>query len=87
MRLRSRLVLLIVSITILPLLILGWGAIQVSVERLTQKVADSQSRSSDQLASEIELLLELQASLIADQVDAFNLSRLDDRKLTGFQRS
>jgi len=79
-------VLLIVSITILPLLILGWGAMQVSVERLTQKVADSQSRSSDQLASEIELLLELQASLIADQVDAFNLSRLDDRKLTGFQR-
>ena len=86
MRIRSRLVVLIVAVSLLPLVILGLGAIQVSVERLTEKVADSQSRTSDQLASEIDLWLQYQASLVADQVDAFRLARLNDRKLTAFQR-
>lgn len=86
MRIRSRLIVLIVAVSLLPLIILGLGATQVSVERLTEKVADSQARSVDQLASEIDLWLQFQASLIADQVDAFRLGRLDDRKLEAFQR-
>lgn len=86
MRIRSRLIVLIVAVSVLPLTILGLGATQVSVERLTAKVADSQARAVDQLASEIDLWLQFQASLVADQVDAFRLGRLDDRKLEGFQR-
>lgn len=70
----------------LPLVILGLGATQVSVDSLTAKVSDSQARAADQLASEIDLWLQFQASLIADQVDAFRMGRLNDRKLEGFQR-
>jgi len=77
---------LIVAVSVLPLTILGLGATQVSVERLTAKVADSQARAVDQLASELDLWLQFQASSVADQVDAFRLGRLDDRKLEGFQR-
>jgi len=86
LRIRSRLIVLIITVSLLPLVILGLGATQVSVERLTEKVADSQARSVDQLASEIDLWLQLQASLVADQVDAFRLGRLDERKLKAFQR-
>ena len=86
MRLRTRLIVLIGAAAVIPLGILGFGAINVSVERLTQKSADSQARSADQMASEIDLWLQFQVVQIAEQVDAFRLARLNDRKLQGFQQ-
>ena len=86
MRLRTRLIILIGAAAVIPLGILGLGAINVSVERLTQKAADSQARSADQMASEIDLWMQFQVVQIADQVDAFRLAKLDDRKLQGFQK-
>jgi len=86
MRLRTRLIILIGAAAIIPLGVLGFGAINVSVERLTQKAADSQARSADQMASEIDLWLQFQVVQIAEQVDAFRLGKLNDRKLQGFQQ-
>ena len=71
---------------VVPLVILGLGATQVSLSRMTQKVAESQARTADQLASEIDLWLALQLRMLAQQVDPFNLEKLDDRKLEAFQR-
>ena len=67
MRLRTRLVLLIIAVSLVPLGILGFGAIQVSVDRLTQKVSDGQARTVDQLASEIDLWLHFQVGQIAER--------------------
>ena len=86
MRLRTRLIILIGAAAVIPLGILGLGAINVSVDRLTRKAADSQARSADQMASEIDLWLQFQVVQVADQVDAFQLSKLNDRKLQGFQQ-
>lgn len=86
MRLRTRLVLLIIAVSLVPLGILGFGAIQVSVGRLTQTVSDGQARTVDQLASEIDLWLQFEVSQVSEHVDAFTLARLNDRKLEGFQR-
>ena len=60
MRLRTRLIILIGAAAVIPLGILGLGAINVSVDRLTRKAADSQARSADQMASEIDLWLQFQ---------------------------
>jgi two-component system NtrC family sensor kinase len=86
MRLRTRLIILIGAAAIIPLGILGFGAINVSVDRLTQKAADSQARAADQMASEIDLWLQFQLLQVAEQVDAFQLAKLNDRKLKGFQQ-
>ena len=86
MRLRTRLIILIGAAAVIPLGILGIGAINVSVESLTQKAADSQARSADQMASEVDLWLQFQLVQIAEQVDAFQLDKLNDRKLGGFQQ-
>ena len=71
---------------VVPLVILGFGATQVSMNRMTQKVAESQARTADQLASEIDLWLAFQLRMLAQQVDPFKLDRLNDRKLEAFQR-
>ena len=86
MRLRTRLILLIGAASIVPLAVLGLGATNVSVEQLTKKAADSQARSADQMASEIDLWLKFQLTQISEQVDAFELAKLNDKKLTGFQK-
>ncbi len=71
---------------VVPLVILGFGATQVSLSRMTQKVAESQARTADQLASEIDLWLAFQLRMLAQQVDPFNIDKLNDRKLEAFQR-
>jgi len=71
---------------VVPLVILGLGATQVSTNRMTQKVAESQARTADQLASEIDLWLVFQLRMLAQQVDPFKLDKLNDRKLGAFQR-
>ena len=86
MRLRTRLVLVIGAASLIPLAVLGLGATDVSVGRLTQKAADSQARSVDQMASEVDLWLEFQLAQVAEQVDAFQLAKLDDKKLQSFQK-
>ena len=86
MRLRTRLVLLIIAVSLVPLGILGVGAIQVSGERLTQKVSEGQAQTVDLLASEIDIGLKFQLGQISEQVDAFKIDRLDDRNLLEFQR-
>jgi two-component system NtrC family sensor kinase len=77
---------LIGTAALLPLGILGFGATQVSIDRMTQKFAESQARTADQLASEIDLWLAFQLRMLAQQVDPFNLDKLNDRKLEAFQR-
>lgn len=86
MRLHTRLMLLIGTAALLPLVILGFGATQVSQERMTHKFEESQARTADQLASEIDLWLAFQLRTLAQQVDPFNLDKLNDRKLEAFQR-
>jgi len=78
--------LLIAAASLVPLTMLGLGATSASVDQLTRKSAESQARSADQLASEIDLWLHFQVAQIAEQVDAFQVARLNDRKLSGFQR-
>jgi two-component system NtrC family sensor kinase len=86
MRLRTRLMLLIGAASLIPLAVLGIGATDVSVGRLTQKATDSQARLADQMASEIDLWISFQLTQIAEQVDAFQVAKLSDKKLKGFQK-
>ncbi|MGB0641429.1 MAG: hypothetical protein ACPGTU_18995, partial [Myxococcota bacterium] len=86
MRLRTRLMLLIAAAALVPLGILGFGATEVSTQRMTDKVANSQARAADELSVLIVTGLTRESRIFAQQVEAFDLKSFDDRTMEGFQR-
>ncbi len=86
LRLRTRLMLLIAAAALVPLGILGFGATEVSTQRMTDKVANSQARAADELAVLIMTGLTRESRIFAQQVEAFDLRNFDDRTMEGFQR-
>jgi two-component system NtrC family sensor kinase len=78
--------LLIAAAALVPLGILGIGATEVSTQRMTDKVANSQARAADELAVLVVTGLTRESRIFAQQVEAFDLKSFDDRTMEGFQR-
>ena len=81
MRLGARLVLFIALASLVPLGLLGLGAIQASSKRMMEEVGERQGTAVDGLAVYVETWLGLQFRLLSQQSRVFDLRTLDAKHL------
>ncbi len=86
MRLRTRLVLNIAGASLLPLVLLGFGAVRISSDILLGQVSEMQAVTARSLATEVDTWVELQFVQLERQLQTFDVAGLDGESLTSFPR-
>ena len=86
MRLRTRLILSISFASLLPLGLLGWGAVSVAYKHMLDKEVELLEGSSDGMGLYVESWLRSQQEQLAQQRGLFEYERMDTASLEGAMR-